>query len=431
MNTSGKKNKQKGETAVKIVVEEKKLVMGLYFITLLSSMLAIVDNVPLIGVLLKVKYLYAIAIIFFCLYDGLIIWNRRFYFAVGLLVIHTILYGLVFVNWIIADATRVHFEQMITLYVMTIFTALYVYKKKCYLEWLEMSCLALGIMLLWSAFTHPGNFVNPIYFVNIFSRMERYRAPFGMGDVNFCGNYCLYMIIMSVFLWNEWKKQEKKVDIKIRAAVIFTDCVAMYMLLSTASRSAIISLALFFGMAALLKYRGVLLRHWKLIAGTVGVVAVLAVLVMASTGMLSDIWSQSNREGNISINLPYFIYHSNYINGMGYMDNSGFLNMAYGYATTAMDIYYLYIFFGTGILGSVLIFGQMIYLLYCLIRYSKTEGRDLALSLFLMMLFYAVWQVNYMNYRYWTGMLHMVILFLFLLRVREEKNTYHIQLKRR
>ena len=416
---------------MRIAVEEKKLVMWLYFVTLLSCMMAIVDNVPLIGVLLKIKYLYAIAIVFFCVYDGLIIWNRRFYFAAGLLIIHTILYGLVFVNWVIADSTKVHFGQLITLYVMAFFTVLYVYKKQCYLLWLEMSCLALAIMLLWSAFTHPGDFVNPIYFINIFSRMERFRAPFGMGDVNFCGNYCLYMLILTIFLWMEWKKQNKQVDVKIRIALIFTNCVAMYMLLSTASRSAIISFALFLGIAVLLRYRAVLMRHWKLVVGTVGVVTLIAIIVMTSTGVLSGIWSQSNREGNISINLPYFIYHGDYINGMGYMDNSGFLNMAYGYETTAMDIYYLYIFFGTGILGAVLIFGQMLYLLYCLLRFSETEGRDLAFSLFGMMLFYAVWQVNYMNYRYWTGMFHMVILFLFLLRAREEKNTYRIQLKRR
>lgn len=416
---------------MRIAVEEKKLVMWLYFVTLLSCMMSIVDNVPLIGVLMKIKYLYAIVIVFCCVYDGLIIWNRRFYFATGLLIIHTVLYGLVFVNWVIADSTKVHFGQLITLYVMAFFTVMYVYKKKCYLLWLEMSCLALAIMLLWSAFTHPGDFVNPVYFINIFSRMERFRAPFGMGDVNFCGNYCLYMLILTIFLWTEWKNQNKHVDVKIRIALIFTNCVAMYMLLSTASRSAIISFALFLGIAALLKYREVLFRYWKLVAGTVGVAAIIVIIVMTSTGMLSDIWSQSNREGNISINLPYFIYHGDYINGMGYMDNSGFLNMAYGYATTAMDIYYLYIFFGTGILGAVLIFGQMLYLLYCLLRFFKTEGRDLALSLFGMMLFYAVWQVNYMNYRYWTGMFHMVILFLFLLRAREEKNTYRIQLKRR
>lgn len=416
---------------MKIAVEEKKLVMGLYFVMLLASLLTMVDNIPFMGVLLKVKYLYAVAIVFFCLYDGVLIWNRRFYFAAFLLLAHTVLYGLVFVNWIIASATQVHFEQMITLYIMTFFTILYVYKKKCFTEWLETSCLALGIMLVWSAFTHASHFVNPIYFVNIFSRSERFRAHFGMGDVNYCGNYCLYMLIMSIFLMAEWKKQEKKVDKKVYAILLFADCVALYMLLSTASRSAILSLLLFSGIALILKYRAVLLRYWKLIASTVGVFVVVLVTVMASTGMLADIWVQSNREGNISINLPYFIMHGDIINGMGYMDNSGFLSMAYGYETTAMDIYYLYIFFGTGVLGSVLIFGQMIYLLYCLLRYSKTEGRDLALSLFVMMLFYAVWQVNYMNYRYWTGILHIGILFMFLLRVKEEKSTYYIQLKRR
>ncbi len=427
----GKIIRLEGEAAVKIVAEERKIVMGLYFITLLASLLTVVDNVPITGVLYKVRYLYIIVIAFFFLYDGVLVWNRRFMLAFGLLALHTVLYCLVFTNPVIAEQTRVHFEQLLTCYLMVFFTALYVYKRKCDTLFLEMSTLALGIMILWSAFTHVQDFINPVYFVNIFSRTERFRAHFGMGDVNYCGNYCVYMIVLAVFLREEWKRRKKDVDIRVRAALLFTGLVACYMLLSTASRSAILSIVLFFLAAAVLKYRAFLRKHWKLLTCTAGVLAVAVLAVMISTGMLSEIWEESNREGNISVNLPYFKTHGNYAHGMGYMDNSGFLNQAYGYETTAMDIYYLFVFFSTGIVGSVLIFGQMLYLLFCLCRYSETEGRDMALSLFLMMAFYAIWQVNYMNYRYWTGLLHMILLFGFLLRIREEKDTYLIQLKRR
>lgn len=416
---------------MKIVAEEKKIVMGLYFVTLLASLLSIVDNVPLTGILLKVKYLYVIAIAFFYVKDGIFVWNRRFYFAFGLVVVHTVLYGLIFINPIIEGLSQVHFEQLATCYLIVLFTVLYVYKKQCYTEVLEMSWLALAVMILWCAFTHPGDFVNPIYFVNIFSRMERFRAPFGMGDVNFCGNYCLYMLIVSVLVGMEWKKQKKKVDKRIRYVVLFVNFVALYMLFSTASRSAILSMALFVGVGLLLRYKDILWKHWRVIVAVAGGLTVVALAVLIPTGVLADIWVQSNREGNMSINFPYFVLHGDFMNGMGYMDNAGFLNQMFGYATTAMDVYYLYIVFSTGILGSVLIFGQMIYLLYCLLRYSKTEGRDQALSLFTMMLFYAVWQVNYMNCRYWTGIVHMVVLFMFLLRIEEEKDTYLIQLKRR
>lgn len=416
---------------MKIVAEEKKIVMGLYFVTLLASMLAIVDNVPLTGVLYKIKYLYVIAIAFFYLKDGVFVWNRRFFLAFGMIALHTVLYGLIFVNPVIAELTGDHFEQLTICYLMCFFTVLYVYKKQCYTEFLELSWLALAVMILWCAFTHPGDFVNPVYFVKIFSRIERFRAPFGMGDVNFSGNYCLYMIIVSVLLWNEWKRKKKEVDKRIRYALLFVCFVALYMLFSTASRSAILSMALFAGVGLLLRYKAFLYEHRKVIVGVAGGLAVVAFVILVPTGVLTDIWAESNREGNMSINFPYFILHGDFLNGMGYMDNSGFLNQLFGYATTAMDIYYLYIVFSTGIIGSLLIFGQMLYLLYCLFRHSKTEGRDQALSLFIMMLFYAVWQVNYMNCRYWTGIVHMVVLFMVLLRIREEKDTYLIQLKRR
>lgn len=416
---------------MKIAIEEKKLVMGLYCAILLLSMLSIVDNTPLKGILYNVKYLYIVVIIFFCFYDGILIWNKRIAVGMGLLVLHTILYGVVFTNPYIQNDTNYHFQQLMSTYVWTLFLCIYVYKKECYLLFLEMSYLAIALFVFWCALTHMGNFVNPIYFVNIFSRAERFRSPFGMGDVNYCGNYCVYLLILSFFLWCEWRKQGKMPDKRVKIMVLGIDVVTLYMLLSTASRSAIISLVLFFGLYGILKMRYTIIRNWKLILFVGGVLAVCLATVLISTGAMSSMWQESNREGNYSINYPIFLEYGNYINGMGYMDNSGFLNRAYGYDTTAMDVYFLYIPFATGILGSAIILIQMIYLLYQLLRHGSTEGRDLALSLFVMMLYYAIWQVNYMNYRYYTGIIHMVILFFFLMRINEEKDTYILRIRRR
>ena len=356
---------------MRIVVDEKKIVMVLYFVALLSSMLIIVDNIPFAGLLLKVKYIYVVAIAFFYVKDGMYVWNKRFFFAFGLLFIHTFLYGVVFINPTIESISRAYFQQLSTFYLMTFFTILYVFKKNCYTEVLETSALALASMILWCSSTHSGDFVNPIYFVNIFSRTERFRAPFGMGDVNYCGNYCLYLLIVAVLLWNEWKEKKKYVDIRVRGALVFVCFAAIFMLLSTASRSAILSLTLFGSVLFVLRKKAVFLKYWKLITVIVGAVSLIAVVALIPTGVLEEIWVQSNREGNMSINYPLFVLHGNFLHGMGYMDNSGFLNMAYGYQTTAMDVYYLYIPFSTGIVGSILIFGQMIYMLYCLLRYTK------------------------------------------------------------
>ena len=90
---------------MKIAVEEKKLVMGLYCATMLMSMLSIVDNVPLVGVMYNIKYVYMVLIAVLCLYDGILIWNKRITVAMGLLVIHTILYGIIFTNQHIREHT--------------------------------------------------------------------------------------------------------------------------------------------------------------------------------------------------------------------------------------------------------------------------------------------------------------------------------------
>lgn len=416
---------------MKIAVEEKKLVMGLYCATMLMSMLSIVDNAPLRGIMYNIKYLYIILIIFFCFYDGVVVWSKRLVWATGLLVIHTILYGVIFTNPNIKYDTDLHFQQLMAIYIMTFFSCIYVYKKDCYLLFLEMTYLALAVFILWCAVTHTGNFVNPIYFVNIFSRAERFRSHFGMADVNYCGNYCVYMVIISFFLWCEWRKEGKTPDKKVKLTVIGIDAITMCMLFSTASRSAIISLALFFLCYGLLRLRYAIMRNWKLVLGIGGTLLLIVVVVLIATGAFSSIWQESNREGNFSINYPIFLEYGNYINGMGYIDNSGYLNKSYGFETTAMDVYFLYIPFSTGILGAAIILIQMIYLLYQMLRHSRTEGRDLVLSLFIMMLYYAIWQVNYMNYRYHTGIIHMMLIFLFLMRINEEKDVYIVNIQRR
>jgi len=414
---------------MKLVMEEKKLVMLIYFGAMLASLCSIADNVPLAGPMYYVKYLYVVVIAFFCFYDGVIVVSKRLNIGCGLLILHTLLYGLVFVNPIISVYTAVHLDQMMIIYLAVFFTCIYVYKHDCFLLFLEMSYLALAIFLMWCAISHFGDFVNPIYYINIFSRSDRFRAPFGMGDVNYCGNYCLYALILAILLLKEWHAAGKKVDKKVYWAMAGVSFIVLCMLFSTASRSAVISLGLFSGLLWLFDH-WYLVKKYKALIISVVIIGILVALIMAVTGVWAQIWVESNREGNMDINFPIFLMHGDYLHGMGYMDNSGFLGMKFGYPTTAMDVYYLYIPFSTGIVGSVLVFGQMLYMLCQLLFRYKVHGRNQNLAMFLMMLFYAVWQVNYMNSRYFTSWMHMVILFYFLMQINKEKDNYIFVLRR-
>ena len=285
-------------------------------------------------------------------------------------------------------------------------------------------------MIFWSAITHFDDFVNPIYYVNIFSRSTRFRADFGMSDVNYCGNYCLYEILLLIYLIHYWKSRSVKLSLTQKVIVCFAAIISVTMLFSTASRSAILSLAIFCGLLLVPKCWSVFIRRWKLLVPIFTIILLAVSIALFANDKVSEVWTESNREGNFDINYPIFLEYGDIINGMGYADNSLYLTKGYGYGTTAMDVYYLYILFCSGILGSIIVFGQMIYILYQVIRNSKMQNSIWIISLYFMMLFYCVWQVNYMNYRYFTSIIHMVVIFYFLLKIKEEEDTKWIYLVR-
>lgn len=416
---------------MRIAAKEQRLVMGFYGISLFLLMSTVMEVVPhnLFFILTKTKYVYILVMLAIYFRDGVVVFSRRLCIAAGLLVLHTIIYGVFITNPQVAETAKVHFEQLLVIYTIVIITCGYVYKRDCYLEFLEASFAALSILILISAVTHPGDFVNPVYYVNIFSDLARFRSQFGLSDINYCGNYCVYSIISSVFLQNEWKERGKEVSQWMSRYLWFVRIIAVLMLLSTASRSAILSLVLFFSVWWMLKNSDILYRNRKKILIVLVLTVSCILIVGTSTGILYEIWISSNREGNFSINYPFFQQHGDYLHGMGYSENADFLNKKYGYATTAMDIYYLYIFFASGIVGLGIILSQMVYVSFCLAKHKETEGRNIVLSLFCMMLFYAVWQVNYMNYRYYTGIFHMVVIFLCLMRTGKGSDDLTLVLK--
>ncbi len=408
-----------------VKVNKDTLVMSTYCVALASSVLAIMTGVPFVGILNDIKYLYVLIIVFAFFQEGVIIVHNRFFIALGLLVIHTCLYGIVFVNPNVITHTNVLFQQLIVGYIIVFFTTLYVYKNNLFLHFLQASYIGLAVPIFWGALSKPNHFVNPIYFVNIFSRYGRFRADFGFGDVNYCGNYCLYTLVLSVFLYFEYKKTNA-FSMKKIVMIVVVDLLAICMLLSTASRSAVLSFVLFCGCAFCIEKKDFFVKHIKFILGCIIPLIIIVLAVLLLSGKFSSMWVDSNREGNFTINYPYFIQHGNLLNGMGYIDNSGFLSMQYGYATTAVDVYYLYILYTTGYIGLGIIIFQMIYCLICLVISKRCIQKSLVVALLVMMIFYAVWQVNYMNARYYTGWIHMIIIYYSVLNFGRNKVYYFI-----
>ena len=87
------------------------------------------------------------------------------------------------------------------------------------------------------------------------------------------------------------------------------------------------------------------------------------------------------------------------------------IDQSYGYATWPVDIYYLYIFFSTGILGFLMV---MAILLFLFVRLAKDHSwfiYNISFPLYLASLMSALGQVNLFTYRY-IAALFTAVLFL-------------------
>ena len=140
----------------------------------------------------------------------------------------------------------------------------------------------------------------------------------------------------------------------------------------------------------------------------------------------TSIWGNANREANISINVPVFRQMNAFWKGMGYIESAGFYNDAYGYDTWPVDIYYLYIYLSTGIIGSLIIAIPLLYILYRLIRKKDNFTRYVMLSVYIAILFDGLWQVNIFTYRY-IATLFIGVLLLITISLQDKRGLGEIR----
>ena len=105
--------------------------------------------------------------------------------------------------------------------------------------------------------------------------------------------------------------------------------------------------------------------------------------------------------------------------GMGYIESSGFYLDSYGYDTWPVDIYYLYIFLTTGVLGSLLIFTPLLGIFFIYLFKRRNTVQTILFSAYIALLFDGFWQVNLFTYRYIATLFINALLLYFLNNIDE------------
>ena len=384
----------------------------LYFVTMLTLLLDQADALPMGVWLRKIKYLYILIMAFACVKRGTIRKSSRTAFQVlGLLVLHTLLFGFVFTNPRVAEATREHVTQLLIYFCMVGVTYLYVSQNRIFRLFINVSCVVVGTQLLISGLLHPGEFVNPFWgIVQIFTATYRYKTTFGFVHAGFLANECYLMIVLSILFWELNKGKTGRGRWLVLGTLLLFDGVAILMLIAAAERAGLIAAALaaafylFFSKTDLLGKKK--FRLW------LPVLIALGLGILFGTGLWSYIWANSNRSLNISVNYPVFRQVGNLWTGMGYVGSDGFqkANSVFGITTSSLDLYYVYIFFTTGVIGCVIQGSALVLILVKLARRKKDNLGIALLGIYISMLFLAFWQPSLFTYRYQSCFFLLVII---------------------
>lgn len=273
--------------------------------------------------------------------------NSHAWFALTLLFLHCIVWGLVLVNDRMIEFVQSMYKSQIigflivavTLWAISEFNGAEIFLKACF--------SALAIMLLFHLLFN----LSDLDLSNIKSIMDatgRTRANFGFGHYNALGGACVCTIILCDFL-----PKEKYTKVLRRAICVM----AIIMLLCSASRSSITGLLVYYVVRFSANLDESHFSHKTVIAiKSAEIVGVIGLIVFASNLNIVDIITQAQRGHLFETTLPLFFASGNTLFGYGYATNSAFGMGLTPYTTYWLDNGYIYVLIGTGIIGlSVII----------------------------------------------------------------------------
>lgn len=399
-----------------MITSRKNIILIGYFFTATILLLDCTDNFPGTSLGRKLKYVYLAMLIAEFIFSRVKTISKKSVLVIGALLIHTILFGIVYVNPSVQKLTRIHFQEMLIYLLLLGFLTNIVERYHCKFEFIKATCAACTIFLLWCGITHFRNFVNPAYYIYVFNRSARIRGEFGTGSPNYMGYYCFISLIFFYALWREYGRNDQLTQ-KKKYYLLSISGWTILILFSTGSRSSILSFLIF---GSICVYQIKLKQY----LGKSRYFFIMALMVISTIFLFynwSGIWADANREANISINIPVFNQMNAFWKGMGYIESSGFYNDVYGYDTWPVDIYYLYIYLSTGVIGSVIIAIPLIYIFLELLISRDNFIKTVMWPAYIAILFDGLWQVNIFTYRY-IATLFIGVLLLTSISLQQKNN---------
>ncbi len=368
----------------------------------------------------KIKYLFML----FCLIDFLQYRKNNLSFNLVVLFLTLIMYVLlwryVFVNPNMAAYISDHTMIMLYFLLLLIPSVQEVLHYQCIREYTITSCAAIILALFIQVMTHRDEWIlNPVFAIRSFLAHDLVRSSFGFLHPNYVGNMCFLMVSLLFLIYLEFSDNHL-FHSRSKLLIVLLGFIAGLILLTTSSRTAIISIAFFLLGTSIVKITDKVhftpesKKHLKryLIIGLF-----LLIFVFFASGAWSYIWENSNRSLNVTQNVHWVPILGNIWTGMGFVENAQFVSnpnngglSAFGVKTSSLDMNYLFMYCTTGILGCCMMAFILIILGVSLYKNREQRYGGYYLVLYICLLFYAFWETILFTYRFWAMIVPHVIL---------------------
>ena len=387
---------------------------------MLTGMILSGTDFFLAGAAAKIKYLFML----YCLIDFL--QYRKSNLSLNLVVLflilitYVLLWRYVFVNPNMAGYISDHTMIMIYYLFLLIPSVQEVLHYQCIREYTVTSCVAITIALFIQVLTHSNEWIlNPVFAVRSFLAHDIVRSSFGFLHPNYVGNMCFLIVSLFFIIFLEFS-DNPVLHSRSKLLIILIVCLSFWILLTTSSRTAFISIFIFAlgviitRVAVKIHFTPESIKYLKrfLIIG----LFFLGIVFFAS-GAWDYIWVNSNRSLNVTQNVHWVPILGSIWTGMGFVENAQFVSdpyngglSAFGVRTSSLDMNYLFIYCTTGILGCCMMASILIILGISLYRNRGLRHGEYYMILYISLLFYAIWETVLFTYRFWAMMVPHVIL---------------------
>lgn len=335
----------------------KSLFGGIFFIWFISRILILTENYsfPVNGTIIQIVYICITVFLILIKCDWKIkidyFKHKEFFKIIMILLIHTVLWGTIFVNPLIKELIIKHIMPQLMFIIIVIVTACAVVKFDAIDMFIKVSFYAISLILIIQVLRNFSD-MDLSNIINIMNKDTRTRVHFGFGHYNTLGGVCLCNIILySIIKKNNFEKI-------ISLVCVYTSVI---MLLCSASRSSLTGFILFGIIIIFQKISNAkILMNKKIVIMGLKVIIVLSLIVFSFNINLKKILIESQRSLLFYHSLPMFFKSGRVLQGLGYASNTAYgLNLT-PYTTYWLDNGYIYLIISTGIVG----FSLIMYVLY-------------------------------------------------------------------